>query len=360
MAGSRAPRMTTKRTRTTSDEAQQNSPTRPGARKKRARASAAASARARARPAAAAARARPRAPACASRASRAARCRCTAACPSAASGTRRSRASSTRSISAASRSDRRRQARRRRHRRCRGPGQGRRAAPGQGRRAAARQRRDQGQGRVSVWGASKSAVAAVEKAGGSVEDPRAEAEAAAGTDRLSRAWRPAVNGARAPHIGRATSSRAGSRAGPEDQAWCLQQNNWRPISISRRSPRPRSSRSASGSRSARCWSIASAPTSRCPASIPRLGPDLPPAGRRHPRHVQHVLRRRHPPDGDLRAQHHAVHLGLDHHPADDDGVAHARAAQEGGRAGPQGHQPVHALSHRGAGGVPGLRHRHRA
>ena len=32
------------------------------------------------------------------------------------------------------------------------------------------------------------------------------------------------------------------------------------------------------------------------------------------------------------------------------------AAEEGRRAGPQDHQPVHALSHRGAGGVPGLRH----
>ena len=59
------------------------------------------------------------------------------------------------------------------------------------------------------------------------------------------------------------------------------------------------------------------------------------AGRRHPRHVQHVLRRRHRAHGDLRAEHHAVHLGLDHHPADDDGVADARAAQEGRRAGPQ-------------------------
>ena len=47
-------------------------------------------------------------------------------------------------------------------------------------------------------------------------------------------------------------------------------------------------------------------------------------------------------------EHHAVHLGLDHHPVDDDGLAHARAAQEGGRAGPQGHEPIHALSHRGA------------
>ena len=59
-------------------------------------------------------------------------------------------------------------------------------------------------------------------------------------------------------------------------------------------------------------------------------------------------------------EHHAVHLGLDHHPVDDDGFADARATQERGRAGPQGHQPVHALSHRGAGGVPGLRHLDRA
>ena len=88
----------------------------------------------------------------------------------------------------------------------------------------------------------------------------------------------------------------------------------------------------------------------------RLGSDFQDPGRRHPRHVQHVLRRWHPPHGDLRAEHHAVHLGLDHHPVDDDGVADTRATQERGRAGPQGHQPVHPLSHRGAGGVPGLRH----
>ena len=89
----------------------------------------------------------------------------------------------------------------------------------------------------------------------------------------------------------------------------------------------------------------------------RLGADLQHPGRRHPRHVQHVLRRRHPPDGDLRAQHHAVHLGLDHHPVDDDGLAHARSAQEGRRVGPQDHEPVHPVSHRGAGRVPVLRHR---
>jgi hypothetical protein len=37
----------------------------------------------------------------------------------------------------------------------------------------------------------------------------------------------------------------------------------------------------------------------------------------------------------FRAQHHAVHLGLDHHPADDDGVADAGSAQERGRGRPQ-------------------------
>jgi len=35
-------------------------------------------------------------------------------------------------------------------------------------------------------------------------------------------------------------------------------------------------------------------------------------------------------DGDLCAQHHAVHLRLDHHSVDDHGVANTRAAQEGG------------------------------
>ena len=88
--------------------------------------------------------------------------------------------------------------------------------------------------------------------------------------------------------------------------------------------------------------------------------DFPHPGRRHPRHVQHVRRWRHPPHGDLRAQHHAVHFRLDHHSADDDGVADARAAQEGGRGRAQDDQPVHAVSHRGAGGVSGLRHRRRA
>src|SRR5262249_59451209 len=53
---------------------------------------------------------------------------------------------------------------------------------------------------------------------------------------------------------------------------------------------------------------------------------------------------------------HAVHFGLDDYPADDHGVAHARAAQEGGRAGAQSHEPIYALPHGAAGGVPILWH----
>ena len=132
---------------------------------------AAASARARARPPAAASRARSRAPASPSRASRAARCRSIAASPSAASGrrTRRTgrwsisarcrRRSTTRSSTPASRST---------PPPCRPP-------------ACSRMRRDGvrllGKGElkakieVKVAGASASAIAAVEKAGGKVELP---------------------------------------------------------------------------------------------------------------------------------------------------------------------------------------------
>ena len=37
---------------------------------------------------------------------------------------------------------------------------------------------------------------------------------------------------------------------------------------------------------------------------------------RHPRHDQHVRRRRHRAHGDLCPQHHALHLCVDHHAAD--------------------------------------------
>ena len=78
---------------------------------------------------------------------------------------------------------------------------------------------------------------------------------------------------------------------------------------------------------------------------------------RHPRHGQHVRGRRHRADGDLRPQHHALHLGLHHHAADAERGAVAGGAEEGGRAGPQAAQPVHALPHGRAGRLPGVRHR---
>ena len=80
----------------------------------------------------------------------------------------------------------------------------------------------------------------------------------------------------------------------------------------------------------------------------------PQAGRA--RALQHVLRRRRATHGDLRAEHHALHLGLDHHPADDLGRALARGPQEGGRGRPQDHQPVHPLPHGRARRLPGLWH----
>src|SRR5262245_11589576 len=81
----------------------------------------------------------------------------------------------------------------------------------------------------------------------------------------------------------------------------------------------------------------------------RLGADFPHPGRRHSRHVQYVLGRWHSPHGDLRPQYHAVHLGLDHHSADDDGLADARAAQERGRGRSQTDESVHPVSHRRPG-----------
>src|SRR5450631_252052 len=91
-----------------------------------------------------------------------------------------------------------------------------------------------------------------------------------------------------------------------------------------------------------------------------LGAGVQIAGRRHPRHVQHVRGRRHPPHGDLCAEHHAVHFGLDHHSIADHGVADARSAEEGRRGRPQDAEPVHPLPHRHPGRVPVLRHRGRA
>jgi preprotein translocase subunit SecY len=68
-----------------------------------------------------------------------------------------------------------------------------------------------------------------------------------------------------------------------------------------------------------------------------------PSGR-HPRHVQHVLRRRRRAYGHLRAERDAVHLGVDHRAADVDVYPSLSEAEEGRRSRPQADQPVHALS----------------
>ena len=83
----------------------------------------------------------------------------------------------------------------------------------------------------AVWGASKSAVAAVEKAGGSVKILAPKR----GGGRKGRLM-PYGNRPVDPHMdGRLAGRRNGSFS-----AWSRQRNNWRPISTSRRSPRPRS------------------------------------------------------------------------------------------------------------------------
>ena len=57
-------------------------------------------------------------------------------------------------------------------------------------------------------------------------------------------------------------------------------------------------------------------TSRCRASNPRRCCSCSIAAGQHPGHVQHVLGRRAVALHHLRARHHAVHLGVDHHAAD--------------------------------------------
>ncbi len=58
-----------------------------------------------------------------------------------------------------------------------------------------------------------------------------------------------------------------------------------------------------------------------------------------------------------RAEHHAVHLGLDHHAADVEHPALAGSHQERGRGGPQEDQPVYPQPDRCSGRSASLRHR---
>ena len=66
------------------------------------------------------------------------------------------------------------------------------------------------------------------------------------------------------------------------------------------------------------------------------------------------------PHGDLCAQYHALHLVLDHHSADDHGVAvRSRRSRRRAKSGPQDAQPIHALPDGVTGGYPSLWHRDR-
>ena len=91
-----------------------------------------------------------------------------------------------------------------------------------------------------------------------------------------------------------------------------------------------------------------------PRSVPEFVPRQEPG---RSRTLQHVRGRRRAAYGDLRAEHHAVYLGVHHRAAAYLRRAIARSNQEGRRAGPQSPQSVHALSHRHPCRLPGLWHR---
>ena len=99
--------------------------------------------------------------------------------------------------------------------------------------------------------------------------------------------------------------------------------------------------------------------------VPGIDPNaaaaaVPGAAGRHPEPVQHVLGRRAVALHGVRAGHHAVHLGVDHHAVDDLRRADARGAEEGRRVGASQDHPVHPLRHARPGAVPVARHRARA
>ncbi|KAF1854110.1 hypothetical protein Lal_00005328 [Lupinus albus] len=79
------------------------------------------------------------------------------------------------------------------------------------------------------------------------------------------------------------------------------------------------------------------------------------AGQRHPRDVRHAGRRCASPHDHLRAQHHAVHLGVHHRAVADRRVAADGGHEEGRRGRAQEAEPVHPIRHRRSRHRPGLR-----
>ena len=88
----------------------------------------------------------------------------------------------------------------------------------------------------------------------------------------------------------------------------------------------------------------------------RARPVLPAAGRHHPEHDEHVLRRCAGAAFDLRAGHHALHLGVDHHAIGRRGGSHPGPAPQGRRVRPPPDRQVHPLLHRDPGHLPVDRH----
>ena len=113
-----------------------------------------------------------------------------------------------------------------------------------------------------------------------------------------------------------------------------------------------------------CWrssSIASARTFRCPASIAAVLDELfRSAAGRHPGPVQHVLGRRPVALLDLRARHHALHLGVDHHAVVHGVVPTLEALKKEGESGRRKITQYTRYATRRPGALPVAGHRHRA
>src|SRR3989454_1077196 len=78
---------------------------------------------------------------------------------------------------------------------------------------------------------------------------------------------------------------------------------------------------------------------------PRARARVRPGAEHAARHGRSLLRRQPPPAVDLRARHHALHLGVDHPAAAHRGDPHPGAAGQGGRGRAQEDHAVHALRH---------------
>ena len=151
-------------------------------------------------------------------------------------------------------------------------------------------------------------------------------------DDQGRAQAAASSRPRAP---RRRSKRPAARSPDREQPKPRNATTWQRTRISW--PRAASSATCAGACSS-CWARSSSTASGAHIPVPGIDPNAAaaavpgPAGR-HPEPVQHVLGRRAVALHRVRARDHAVHLGVDHHAADDLRRADARGAEEGRRVG---------------------------